>query len=60
MRRRLVVSTIAIVLVVLGTLALPVGIIVYNTAEDQLNATLTDQANAAAFHGSRPRYRCSL
>lgn len=48
MRRRLVVSTIAIVLVVLGTLALPVGIIVYNTAEDQLNATLTDQANAVA------------
>ncbi|MAT07205.1 MAG: hypothetical protein CL424_19405 [Acidimicrobiaceae bacterium] len=48
MRRRLVVSTIAIVLVVLGTLALPIGIVVYNTAEDQLNATLTDQANTVA------------
>ena len=48
MRRRLVVSTLAIVLVVLGTLALPIGIVVYNTAEDQLQATLTDQANTIA------------
>ncbi len=48
MRRRLVISTIAIVLVVLGALALPVGLIVYNTAEDQLVARLTDQANTIA------------
>lgn len=48
MRRRLVISTIAIVLVVLGSLALPVGLIVYNTAEEQLAAKLMDQANTIA------------
>lgn len=40
MRRRLVISTIAIVLVVLGTLAVPVGLIVYGAAEQQLDANL--------------------
>ncbi len=40
MRRRLVISTIAIVLVVLGSLALPVGLIVYDAAEQQLDARL--------------------
>jgi signal transduction histidine kinase len=43
-RRRLVISTIAIVLVVLGTLAVPVGMIVYNAAEQQLEASLDEQA----------------
>jgi signal transduction histidine kinase len=46
MRRRLVISTIAIVLVVLGTLALPVATIVYNAAEQQLDAELSEQANS--------------
>ena len=40
MRRRLVISTIAIVLVVLGSLVLPVGLIVYDAAEQQLDARL--------------------
>ncbi len=40
MRRRLVVSTIAIVLVVLATLAVPVGLIVYNAAERQLESRI--------------------
>lgn len=44
MRRRLVISTIAIVLVVLGTLAVPVGLIVYDAAEQQLEARLEGQA----------------
>jgi signal transduction histidine kinase len=35
-RRRLVISTIAIVMVVLAALAIPVGLIVYNVAERQL------------------------
>ena len=48
MRRRLVISTIAIVLVVLGALALPVGVIVYNAAEQQLDARITDQATTIA------------
>jgi signal transduction histidine kinase len=48
MRRRLVISTIAIVLVVLGTLALPIGVIVYNSAEDQLDARIVDLANSIA------------
>jgi signal transduction histidine kinase len=63
-RRRLVISTIAIVLVVLGALAAPVGIIVYNAAEDQLTAslgasvermesTIADQVRA----GNPPDYR---
>ena len=50
MRRRLVISTIAIVLVVLGALAVPVGLIVYNAAEQQLQQELDDQAaNIADF-----------
>jgi signal transduction histidine kinase len=44
MRRRLVISTIAIVLVVLGTLAVPVGLIVYSAAEQQLEARLNEKA----------------
>ncbi len=48
MRRRLVISTIAIVLVVLGTLAVPVGLIVYNAAEQQLDARLQEQATNIA------------
>lgn len=43
MRRRLVVSTLAIVLVVLGALALPVGLIVYDAAEQQIAARLEQQ-----------------
>jgi signal transduction histidine kinase len=43
-RRRLVISTIAIVLVVLGTLAVPVGLIVYDAAEQQLESRLDQQA----------------
>ena len=44
MRRRLVISTIAIVLVVLGALAAPVGIIVYDVAKNQLLADLDTSA----------------
>ncbi len=44
MRRRLVISTIAIVLVVLIALAVPVAIIVYNVAEEQLTASLDARA----------------
>jgi signal transduction histidine kinase len=47
-RRRLVISTIAIVLVVLGALAVPVGMIVYNAAEQQLQSELDDQAALVA------------
>jgi signal transduction histidine kinase len=47
-RRRLVISTIAIVLVVLGALAVPVGLIVYNAAEQQLQSDLADQAASIA------------
>jgi signal transduction histidine kinase len=47
-RRRLVISTIAIVLVVLGALAVPVGLIVYNAAEQQLQSELEDQAASIA------------
>jgi signal transduction histidine kinase len=43
-RRRLVVSTIAIVLVVLGTLAVPVGVIVFTVAERQVDINLQKQA----------------
>lgn len=64
MRRRLVISTIAIVLVVLGALAAPVGIIVYNVAEDQLIASLdasAEQMNstiaAQVKAGNPPDYR---
>lgn len=48
MRRRLVVSTLAIVLVVLGALAIPIGLIVYNAAEQQLETRLEQQANTIA------------
>ena len=48
MRRRLVISTIAIVLVVLGALAVPVGLIVYNAAEQQLETNLQQQATNVA------------
>lgn len=48
MRRRLVISTIAIVLVVLGTLAVPVGLIVYDAAERQLEARLDQLATQIA------------
>ena len=48
MRRRLVISTIAIVLVVLGALAIPIGLIVYNAAEQQLESRLEQQATAIA------------
>ena len=46
MRRRLVISTIAIVLVVLGALAAPVGKIVFDAAEGQLNARLDSDAQS--------------
>jgi signal transduction histidine kinase len=52
-RRRLVVSTIAIVLVVLGALALPIGLVVYDAAERQLNARLDQQAGAIESKYSR-------
>jgi signal transduction histidine kinase len=39
-RRRLVVSTIAVVLVVLGALAVPVGVIVYRSAQSELRSRL--------------------
>lgn len=48
MRRRLVVSTIAIVLVVLTALAIPVGIVVYNSAEAELRGRLEEQLVAIA------------
>ncbi len=44
MRRRLVISTIAIVLVVLGAIAVPIGKVVYDAAERQLDARLDQQA----------------
>ena len=43
MRRRLVVSTIAIVLVVLTALAIPVGIVVYDSAENELRGRMEEQ-----------------
>ena len=46
MRRRLVASTIAIVLVVLGALAVPVGLVVYRSGEQQLEAQLEEQLSA--------------
>ena len=55
MRRRLVISTIAIVLVVLGTLAVPVGLIVYDGAEQQLEANLNEDAVRVATAISRDR-----
>ncbi len=53
MRRRLVISTIAIVLVVLGALALPVGLTVYDSAERQLETRLDQQATSIASAYSR-------
>jgi signal transduction histidine kinase len=47
-RRRLVVSTIAIVLVVLTALAIPVGIVVYNSAENELRGRMEEQIVAIA------------
>jgi signal transduction histidine kinase len=47
-RRRLVVSTIAIVLVVLAALAVPVGIVVYRSAENELRARLEEQVVSIA------------
>ncbi len=46
MRRRLVISTIAIVLVVLGTIAVPVAVIVYSAAESQIEVNLQQQADS--------------
>ena len=48
MRRRLVVSTILIVLVVLAALAVPVGIVVYRAAESELRGRLDDVATTVA------------
>lgn len=48
MRRRLVVSTIAIVLVVLGALAVPIGIIVHRAAESELRGRLEEQGGEIA------------
>lgn len=53
MRRRLVISTIAIVLVVLGALALPIGLVVFDAAERQLDARLEQQAGAVEDAYSR-------
>ena len=46
MRRRLVVSTIAIVLVVLGALAVPIGLVVYQSGEQQIQAQLEQRVAA--------------
>lgn len=45
MRRRLVVSTIAVVLVVLGALAVPIALIVYDAAERELDARIDQQVD---------------
>jgi signal transduction histidine kinase len=55
MRRRLVISTIAIVLVVLGALALPVGVVVYDAAEQQLVLQLESQADQVALQIAQDR-----
>ena len=44
----MVISTIAIVMVVLGAMAVPVGLIVRNSAREQLDARLTQQAQVVA------------
>jgi signal transduction histidine kinase len=44
-RRRLVISTIAIVLVVLGSLAVPVGMIIYNAGANQLETRVEADAS---------------
>lgn len=63
MRRRLVVSTIAIVLVVLGALAVPIGFIVYRAGERQIDAQLEQRLsavvsayNAAYSRGDEPDF----
>lgn len=48
MRRRLVVSTIAIVLVVLGALAVPIGVVVYRAGERQIDTRLEQQITSIA------------
>lgn len=48
MRRRLVVSTIAIVLVVLAVLAAPVALTVHRSAEDELRTRTDERAGALA------------
>jgi signal transduction histidine kinase len=48
MRTRLVLSTIAIVLVVLAALAVPVGIIIHRAGEDEMRGRLESQATAIA------------
>ena len=53
MRRRLVISTIAVVLVVLGALAVPVGLTVYESAARQLDTRLEQQAASIAATYSR-------
>ncbi len=53
MRRRLVISTIAIVLVVLGALAVPIGLIVYEAAERQLETRVDQQAGTIEADYSR-------
>jgi signal transduction histidine kinase len=62
-RRRLVISTIAIVLVVLGALAYPIGQVVYDAADKQLQLVLEERATsiAAAYtddlsNGREPNY----
>ena len=55
MRRRLVISTVAIVLVVLGALAVPVGWIVYDAAEGQLEARMELQAQQVVDAWERAR-----
>jgi signal transduction histidine kinase len=52
-RRRLVISTIAIVLVVLGALAVPIGLVVLDAAEQQLNVRLDQQAGTIEAKYSR-------
>lgn len=63
MRRRLVISTIAIVLVVLGAIALPIGQVVINAAERQIDARLEQQVatiindyNSALALGRDPNF----
>ncbi|MFP5488696.1 MAG: sensor histidine kinase [Acidimicrobiia bacterium] len=53
MRRRLVVSTITIVLVVLGALAVPVGIVVFRAGERQIDARLEQQMSSIAASYNR-------
>jgi signal transduction histidine kinase len=47
-RRRLVISTIGIVLMAIATLAVPVGVIVYRAAEDEARARLDEQVASIA------------